>query len=157
MHSAEPSAYTTPQDWCITGDLPPSELWPIIRDRYIIPLQRHWYTHGIGLVPSLNSVYRPVSYEISKGRPGTSLHCFPAGTFGAADLTMHDGSKVKHVIDSVVEHLPFRRICYYEAQNFIHVDYGENGRRSGDRRSLWLCSKPGGSWTRMSWLPEPVI
>lgn len=129
----------------------------MIRDAYIIPLQTHWYLRGIALVPSAHSVYRPIPYEHSRGRSGNSLHTFPPGTRGAADLTMRDGSHVMHVIDQIVEELPFRRICLYKAHNFVHVDYGEKGRRSGERRSLWEAVGPGSVWVRRSWLPGPVI
>lgn len=154
MRDPEPQAYTTPHDWTITGDQPPAHLWPVIRDAYIVPLQSNWYMSGIGWVPSMRSVYRPVEYEISKGRSGRSLHCFPAGTQGAADLTTHDGSSVMDHVDNLVEELPFRRLCVYRANNFVHVDYGDIGRRSGDRRSLWVCDGPNLPWVRMSWLAE---
>lgn len=150
----EPAAYTDPSSWIITQEQLPQDLWPVIRDSYIIPLQTLWHTHGIGLVPSARSVYRPKEYELSRGRLGGSLHTFPPGTRGAADLTTHDGGEVIYHLDSVIEVLPFRRICYYGLKNFIHVDYGDQGRRSGDRRSLWYCSGPGAPWQFQSWLPE---
>lgn len=157
IRTPEPEAYTDPTAWSITADLPPSHLWPVIRDAYIIPLQTLWYTHGIGLVPSMRSVYRSPQYELGKGRRGTSLHCFPPGSMGAADLTLHDGRHVRHVIDVMIEELPFRRLCMYEDQNFVHVDYGEPGRRSGERRSLWTCTGPGSVWVLRSFLSGPVI
>lgn len=157
MERQEPTAYTDPTAWSITGSLPPPEVWPVIRDAYIIPLQTFWYSSGIALVPSAHSVYRPIQYEHSRGRSGRSLHTFPAGTLGAADITTLDGTPVIHVIDRVIEELPFRRICLYRSNNFIHVDYGDHGARSGDRRSLWECAEPRAPWQFRSWLAGPVI
>lgn len=154
MANKEPEAYTTPTDWTITRELPPPHIWPAIRDGYILPLQTLWYLEGIALVPSLHSCYRPPSYERSKGRSGNSLHCFPAGSMGACDITLSDGRPVIEVVDRVIEELPFRRIVVYHGHNFLHVDYGEPGRRSGERRSLWACSAINGSWVRQSWLAE---
>ena len=154
MSTKEPAEYTDPTAWTITRELPPPDLWPVIRDAYILPLQTLWYLEGIALIPSLHSCYRPKWYERSKGRSGNSLHCFPAGTLGACDITLADGAPVIHVLDRVIEELPFRRICVYRGHNFLHVDYGEQGRRSGDRRSLWECATITGQWVRRSDLPE---
>lgn len=129
----------------------------MIRDAYIIPLQTLWYTHGVGLVPSDRSCYRSVEYELSRGRSGRSLHTFPPDTKGACDLRLHNFARIEHVIDTVIEELPFRRIVYYPNNNFLHVDYGEKGRRSGDRRSLWVCAGPLQPWIRQSWLAGPLF
>lgn len=155
MHK-EPAAYSDPTHWDITRQNPPPDLWPIILHHYIRPLTTLHHAHRLTLVPSLFSVYRPPVYEISRGRSGTSLHCFPAGTLGAADLTTADGSPILHHLDVIIDHTPFRRFAVYSGHNFIHVDYGEPGRRSGDRRSLWLAQSLKSKWIRQSWLAEPL-
>lgn len=151
----EPPAYTDPAQWTIHGTRPPEDLWPVIRDRYVVPLQQLWVHLGVGLVPSMRSVYRSRDYELTKGRTGNSLHTFPAGTFGAADLTPHDRCPVMHHLDTLVDYSPFRRICVYRGSNFVHVDYGGPGSRSGDRRSLWFAASPYGRWQLQSYLPDP--
>lgn len=157
MDQLEPAAYDDPTAWHVNRGRIPPEIWGLVRDHYIIPITTFYYTTGIRLVPSQNSVYRPLDHEHTRGRTGLSLHCFPAGTKGAADLTLEDGSPVIHILDQVIDALPFRRICLYPNHNFIHVDYGGPGVRSGQRRSLWQCTSVRGQWVRMSWLAEPLI
>jgi hypothetical protein len=157
MEKTEPAAYSDPTAWHVNRGRIPPEIWELVREHYVRPITSFYYATGIRLVPSLNSVYRPQDHEIERGRSGSSLHCFPPGTKGAADLTLEGGGPVIHVLDRVIDELPFRRICVYPEHNFLHVDYGEPGRRSGDRRSLWQSASLGGPWIRMSWLAEPVI
>lgn len=152
----EPTAYSDPAAWTITDDRIPPHIWDTIRDHYITPCTRLFYHHRIALVPSARSCYRPESYERSRGRSGNSLHTFPPGTLGACDLTTASGSPIIHHLDTIVDHGPWRRICIYTAQNFAHVDYGDQGRRPGDRRSLWACTGPNEPWRLMSYLPEPL-
>jgi hypothetical protein len=153
----EPEAYNNPALWTITGELPPPHVWPVILNNYIRPLTSLFYSEDIALVPSMGSCYRSPEYELLKGRSGRSLHCFPTGTRGACDITTFDKSPIIHIIDVVIDQLPFRRICVYPNNNFIHVDYGEGAGRSGDRRSLWKCDGPTRQWQLQSYLAEPVI
>lgn len=152
----EPEAYTDPSQWSRTEDPIPPDVWAIIRDHYITPCSRLFYHHRVALVPSDRSCYRTVAYELSRGRRGSSLHTFPPGTLGACDLTTASGLEIIHHLDTIVDHGPWRRIAVYTNNNFIHVDYGDQGARSGDRRSLWACARPREPWRLMSYLPDPL-
>lgn len=148
--------YDTPDEWIVTGSGMPAELWPVIGSAYVAPLLQLCSVHGIALVPSVRSCYRPMEYELSRGRNGRSLHCFPQGSLGACDIRRADGGKIEEVIDVVIDRCPFRRIALYPAQGFIHVDYGGDQLRDSSRRSLWLCDGPLSRWRFMSFLAGPV-
>jgi hypothetical protein len=150
----EPKEYSDPFAWTITGDLPPRYVWDRIEAHHIRPLIRIYLSEGVALVPSMRSCYRSVAYELKKGRSGKSLHTFPAASRGACDLIRLDGVDVSSAIDLLVELGPWRRICYYRLQGFVHVDYGDQDGGLCGRRQLWECDGGSAPWRFASWLPE---
>ena len=65
----------------------------------------------------INSAYRTRDYEKSKGRPGTSQHCYGR----AVDLCCRSNDVRFRIVDALLV-AGFRRIGI--AQTFIHVDSG---------------------------------
>lgn len=76
----------------------------------------------------LNSAYRSLDYEKSKGRSGTSSHCKGV----AVDLSCKS-SHVRMQIVSALIRVGFRRIGVYPT--FIHVDSDED-----KITTMWLSS-----------------
>jgi hypothetical protein len=139
------TVYNNSAQWCITSAPPPPRVWDIIRGAYVEPLRYLRDVHGVELVPSGRSCYRPKGWELAKGRKGTSLHTFPAGSRGACDLIMRGGGKITERALHVLKlHAPFARICHYPNNGFVHVDYGGRGTRPG--RSFYVCASPAGAW-----------
>lgn len=152
----EPHHYSDPLAWVIDGILPVRHIWDRIECYHIRPLTSLFHATGVPLVPSMRSCYRSRAYELSRGRSGSSLHTFPGATRGACDLLRADGVDVASVLDLLVERGPWRRICHYPNNGFIHVDYGDVQGRICDHRQLFTCSGPVLPWVRVRWLPEPV-
>jgi hypothetical protein len=150
----EPTPYTDPKAWVITGELPPPDVWPRIERYHVRPLTTLWHAHGIALVPSGGSCYRPVEWEKAKGRSGGSLHTFPPGSRGACDLVLADGADIIGVMDHIIDSLPYRRLCYYPGHNFVHADYGDQDGQAAATRSMWIADGPGARWRRLYRLPE---
>jgi len=149
--------YEDPRSWTVDGSIPPPHVWAVIVRRYMIPLEIFRKEFGIFLMPSAGSVYRSMDHEHSKGRSGGSLHTFPPGSFGAADLTTYDGRPVVAHLEEIIFSLPFTRICVYLDQNFVHVDYANRGSLRTERRQLFRCSGGRSPWILQTLLPGPVI
>lgn len=150
----EPEIWSRPEGWSVTGEKPEPWIWGTIRAYYVRPLRDLMKRTGVILVPSVGSVWRSEVYEHSKGRSGQSLHTFPVGSAGAADLRALDYRGILHVVDLLVEHCPFRRIAVYPRQNFVHVDYGRDVSAWDGSRQLFQCEGPERPWILMSNLPE---
>ena len=74
---------------------------------------------GESIYVSKHSGYRPVEYELAKGRSGNSEHCFKGD--GAVDITC-----AKEAMPLLRKHLassPYTRLCFYPENNFIHCDF----------------------------------
>ena len=81
------------------------------------------------IIVSKNSCYRPHQYEIDKGRSGNSQHTFrdiTNGKRGAADYTCED---LEALLNGLIKHSKYMRICVYPKNNFIHCDYASNQRQ----------------------------
>ena len=83
-----------------------------------------------------------------------SLHTFRVGTRGAIDLVRSDGVDVATELDWLIEESPYRRICFYPLERFIHADYGDHDGQLCDRRQLYEAPNRQGDWKFRSWLPE---
>lgn len=151
---SEPPQFDDASAWTVDHSLPARGVWDRIVKYHVMPCMDLFHAHGVGLVPSVGSCYRSVAHEISKGRPGTSLHCFPVGTRGACDLVRADRVDMATVIDLLVEQGPWRRICWYPVQRFVHVDYGDHKGQPVARRQLFEAPHIHGSWSFRSFLPE---
>ena len=154
MTSKEPEVYSNPRGWQIDQGWPPPIVWEVILQYHIRPLVTHYHSTGIALVPSRGSCYRPVAWEQIKGRSGMSLHTFRVGTRGAIDLVRSDGVDVATELDWLIEESPYRRICFYPLERFIHADYGDHDGQLCDRRQLYEAPNRQGDWKFRSWLPE---
>ena len=141
----EPKQWADPSAWCILGTDPPRYVWGIIRANYVEPLRRLRELHGITLVPSGRSCYRPPSWEVAKGRPKNGLHTFPPGSLGACDLVMDGGGRITaEAVHALRLSAPFARICHYPSRGFVHVDYGGPGVTRLGRS--YFEADPSGAW-----------
>lgn len=154
MMQPEPKQYAQPEAWAINGQSPPPDVWHRILQWHIRPVVSIYYAHGIPLVPSRGSCYRPKEWEEAKGRSGWSLHTFPGRSRGACDLVRADGLEIITALDLLVEEGPWRRICLYPSDQFIHVDYGDQAGAPCARRQLFECAGGREPWQFRSWLAE---
>ena len=92
---------------------------------------------GFPITISKGSGYRSKLYEMSKGRSGTSEHCFLGK--GAVDLTCGK-ENIKILLKNLLEHSTYTRICYYPVNNFIHCDW------KLEERNMYICDSPKGKW-----------
>lgn len=150
--SLDNQRYWSPLDRSI-----PPHIWATIVDHHIAPLRDLQRLTGATFFPSARSGYRPREWERSKGRDGSSLHTYPMGSFGAVDLLMWDGTPVRHSLDLLVIYGPWRRICYYPAKGFVHVDYGSAVNGKQPRRQLYESVGASGVWSFRSFLAEPEV
>lgn len=103
---------------------------------------------GIPIFVSKNSCYRPKEYELSKGRSGNSQHTFQEKHkfgVGAADYTARD---LNILLDGLIKHTHYTRICLYTKKNFIHCDYKNNN----SQRQYFEDS--GSGWVFKSFIKE---
>ena len=135
---------TFPASFSIDG-IPPVHITRTIYQLYFKVLLQLADQYDIDLVPSLNSCYRSYAYEIKRGRSGSSLHTFPAGTGGACDLVRSTGPIDQDALHMLKLHSPFRRIAYYPNNGFVHVDYGMPGMPLHVRQ-FFTCASPKSPW-----------
>ena len=93
---------------------------------------------GVPVHISKNSGYRPVAYELSKGRSGKSQHCYVGE--GAVDVTCEAG-KFQRLYE-LLQDSGYKRICLYPDKMFIHCDY------KGDERVMFVDT--GNGWKRLN-------
>lgn len=72
-----------------------------------------------GIELRINSAFRPISYEVSKGRPGTSAHCIGK----AVDIYCYSDG-MRYQIVKLALQLGVNRIGIYKT--FIHLDVASN-------------------------------
>jgi len=120
-------------EFCITDDPISQDVADKILHFHILPLQEIRDKIGRAVKVSKRSGYRPVDYEKAHGRSGNSQHCFR--THGAVDL-VYDAELLKEL----KENSPYKRICFYPNNNFIHVDWKGTGRK------YYECPSPTGKW-----------
>ena len=143
----EPKEWSDPRAWNITGEPCPPHVWDIIQANYIPALRKLLELHGVALVPSGRSCYRPVTWERAKGRNGRSFHCFPVGSLGACDLVMAGGLPLNAAaVHALRMSSPFTRVCHYPNNGFAHVDFGGPGARKRAGRSFYTCKAPTAPW-----------
>jgi hypothetical protein len=131
--------------YCIVDMEIPDHIYRTIYYAYIHPLHQLSENFGVNFSPSARSCYRPYAYEIRRGRSGGSLHTFPTGTLGACDLITSKGRITETDLDILKLHSPFKRICHYPKNGFVHVDYGMPGMPV-HRREFYTCNSPSGKW-----------
>jgi hypothetical protein len=130
-------------EYCIEGKPPTKKIADIILSNHIEPMNKVRDEYGEPILVSKRSGYRPRAYEVSKGRPGTSQHNFEEshehGT-GAADYT---SAVAKELIQLVLKHTCYNRICHYPNNNFIHCDYKPT---PSGKRELYTAQSPASKW-----------
>ena len=67
----------------------------------------------------INSAFRPVSYEVSKGRSGSSAHCLGK----AVDIYCYSDGMRYQIVKTALQ-LGINRIGIYET--FVHLDVASN-------------------------------
>jgi len=88
---------------------------------------------------SKRSGFRPRTYEIDKGRSGTSQHCFLG--LGAVDITC--SLEKLHDLWEIAQESSYTRVCLYPSKHFIHCDL------KGTTSLVFLC-EDGVNWERVS-------
>jgi len=97
--------------------IPPGVIEKI--DYHIWVLNRIRDKLGSPIYISMRSGYRPIDYELSRGRSGNSEHCFRGK--GAVDLSC-DPDKLIELLKLLIES-EYTRVCYYPEDQFIHCDF----------------------------------
>lgn len=131
----------------ISGNAIPERIADAILIFHIAPMQVVRDILGFAIWPSLKSGYRPVSWERSHKRSGSSQHCFLDihGGKGAVDWTCSEFSKNKQLLLSeIIKNTDYTRIAVYNT--FIHCDYKKtnSGKRetyTSDSKSNWKLDK----------------
>jgi uncharacterized protein YcbK (DUF882 family) len=120
--------YFTFKEFCIDPSTPlPISVAQKLLDYHIIPMSKVREIFGKPIIVSDNSGYRSKLYEVNKGRSGKSQHTFYMN--GAADYTC--SGDITELLDLIIKHTNYHRICYYKKKNFLHCDYGviDNDKR----------------------------
>ena len=137
----------TISDVCATNDDLPQRIADAIYIDHLRPIQS--LTEALGMKihvitkDGLRSGYRPLKYELSKGRNGSSEHTFtdthPAGT-GAMDWRCDN---MELLLEQLIAKTNYRRIAVYDS--FIHCDYrdilGQRRLYKGNIGSAWTFLK----------------
>jgi len=130
-------------EFCIEQKPPTKRIAQIILSNHIEPMNLVREALGSPILVSRRSGYRSRAYEVSKGRSGNGQHNFeeshPKGT-GAADYT---SANAKELIDPMLEHTCYTRICYYPNNNFVHADYKPT---PSGKRELYTAQSPTSKW-----------
>lgn len=116
--------YFTISECCITDDPVPQDVADKLLRYHIVPMSRVREAYGAPIYASAKSVYRPVSYEKSKGRSGRSQHCFRGK--GAGDWSAQD---MKKLLEMIAIGTDYTRIAYYPGRRFFHCDYAAKERQ----------------------------
>ena len=127
----------TIQEFCILeGDIP-----QVIADKilkyHILPLQASRNRINRAISVSHKAGYRPVFYEIQKGRSGGSEHCFKEDSKGGVDLVHID-----ELLEDLKANSQYTRICYYKNNGFIHCDYAS----PTSNRRYYECDSLTSAW-----------
>lgn len=126
-------------EFCINDDLIPQEIADKILKYHILPMQEIRNALNKVIQVSKRSGYRPQEHEKRRGRSGNSEHCFKGG--GAVDYVFYRELFTKLLICS-----PYKRICHYPNNGFIHCDY------KGDKRTYYECNSPTSKWKFIKYL-----
>ena len=121
-------------EFCITDEVTP-DIADKILHFHILPLQEIRNKTKLPIVVSDHSGYRPVKWEKSHKRDGTSQHTFRL--MGAVDLEYY-ASLLKYLLSDS----PYKRICFYKNNGFIHCDY----KSSDKKRRYYECDSPTSKW-----------
>lgn len=111
-------------DFCITNDPVPVHIASKIVRFHMLPLIEVRRVYAKPIVISQKSCYRPIEYEKSRGRNGTSEHTFMGK--GACDLVGEDLQLLLHLLSTITQ---YKRYAYYPKQGFIHVDHAGATKR----------------------------
>ncbi len=130
-------------EFCIEQKPPTRRIADIILKCHIEPMNIVREALESPIIVSKRSGYRSRAYEVSKGRSGNGQHNFEDshehGT-GAADYT---SAEAKELIEPVLEHTCYTRICYYPNNNFVHCDYKPT---PSGKREVYTAQSPTSSW-----------
>lgn len=127
------------REFCITDAPVPQIVADKIIKYHMLPMNLVREEFGMPIIVSRRSGYRPMEYERSKGRAGTSQHNFKG--LGAADYT-HSGDEYdwNEFIRLIIILTDYTRVCWYPNNNFVHCDY------SSGERQLFTADSPAGAW-----------
>lgn len=106
-----------------------------ITENHYIPI--NLVRENVGKALKVTRCYATKEYEYSKGRDGTSQHCFGEHQFGeklgACDVDFwHDSHELRNNYIRLAKELAnsqYKRICWYPSLTFFHNDYKANARQ----------------------------
>ena len=132
------------QEYCITGEKITQKVADAIMNDHIVQMSLIRYKYDAPIDVSQHSGFRPVTYEKSRGRSGTSEHTFsvkhPDGR-GAADYTC---GNLKKLLRLLFKYSNYQRIAYYPHHGFIHCDFKPSPHTPGrlyfeaDKKGTWV-------------------
>lgn len=114
-------SYFKVEEFLIDGKMPSTVIVNKIK-RHIAVMDIVREKFGKPIRVSSKSGYRSVSWELAHGRTGTSQHTYSGA--GAADYTADD---LEGLLEALIEHSTYTRICLYPKEKFIHCDFVGEG------------------------------
>lgn len=123
----------------------PLRVMNAIYKHHLFPINRVRNEIKIPIKVSKNSCYRPKEYELDKGRNGKSQHTFHQEHklgIGAADYSASD---LNLLLDGLIKHTNYTRICIYPNSKFIHCDYARNT----GQRQYFIDYSDGNGWNSL--------
>lgn len=129
--------YFSISELCITPNKIPLHVANKLLKYHIWPMQDIRKMLNKPIWASQSSGYRPRQYEIDRGRSGNSQHVFSGK--GAVDWTCED---VDDLVELLLEHSRYSRICWYPNNRFIHCDY----KNEDKGRYYYNCKSPTSKW-----------
>lgn len=127
-------------EFCITDDAIPVDIADKILKYHIEPILKFRELKGFPIWASQKSGYRPYAYELKNKRSGNSQHCFKGK--GAVDWTCSK-ENIPVLLQWLKTFSPYKRVCYYPNNNFIHCDYLDT--KSGNRE-YYECESQTSKW-----------
>lgn len=138
--------YFTVSELCIDQDAKvPQDIADKILLHHILVMNPVRHELGEAIFASENSGWRPLQWELARGRSGGSQHTFKFKgavdwTIGGVEKTETDGDFQK-LFELICEMTPYTRIAVYPQDEgcFIHCDYAAEKRQLflSDSRSNW--------------------
>lgn len=127
--------YFTLSECCIdkSKDIP-QDIADKLLKYHIVPMNKVREKLGKPVWPSQDSGWRPLEWELSRGRSGKSQHTFQGK--GAIDWTAED---LGELFELILRYTDYKRIAVYPDAHFIHCDMNSNDRQLflSTNNSVW--------------------
>lgn len=133
------------REFCITDEPVPQGVADKIFKYHMNPMQVVRERLEDPIIVSRRSGYRPVKWELERGRNGNSQHTFRGK--GAADYRINSDNWGL-LLCLIKDWTEYSRICIYPNNSFIHCDY------ASDKRIIYRAESPAGSWYQLGELDD---